>query len=207
MRLPATNGSPQDICVVQVKHARTALANLAKIFFEDPSSELTLIGATGTNGKTTLTYLCEAILKQANKSVGVIGTIEYRFAGDAIKASHTTPESTDLLKLLTTMKAKHVSHVAMEVSSHALNLHRVDSCAFDVGVLTNISHDHLDYHDSMADYKKAKSLLFELMSKQDDNKIKTAVINGDDKNCLDIANDSKKYKKLRTWDFWSKQRQ
>ena len=118
------------------------------------------MGITGTNGKTSTTYLLEAILASAGRRVGVIGTVNYRAGQKTWPAPVTTPESLDLQRLLRAMRADGVSHVCMEVSSHALDLHRVDRAAFDVGVFTNLSQDHLDYHRDLDDYFAAKSRLF-----------------------------------------------
>ncbi|MCL4503737.1 MAG: UDP-N-acetylmuramoyl-L-alanyl-D-glutamate--2,6-diaminopimelate ligase [Deltaproteobacteria bacterium] len=151
---------PSGITVVQVKQARLALAHLSAALYGHPSRELTLVGITGTNGKTSTTYLLEAILESAGHQVGVIGTVNYRALRKTWPAPVTTPESLDLQRLLRVMQSSGVSHVCMEVSSHALDLHRVDRAAFDVGVFTNLSQDHLDYHRDLDDYFAAKSRLF-----------------------------------------------
>jgi UDP-N-acetylmuramoyl-L-alanyl-D-glutamate--2,6-diaminopimelate ligase len=152
--------APAGVTVVRVAQARRALAHLSAAFYGHPSRELTLVGITGTNGKTSTAYLLEAILSRAGHSVGVLGTINYRAGQKTWPAPVTTPESLDLQRLLRAMRAQGVSHVCMEVSSHALDLHRVDRAAFDVGVFTNLSQDHLDYHRDLEDYFAAKSRLF-----------------------------------------------
>jgi UDP-N-acetylmuramoyl-L-alanyl-D-glutamate--2,6-diaminopimelate ligase len=151
---------PPGVTVVRVPQARLALAHLSATFFRHPSRELVLVGITGTNGKTTTTYLLEAILQHAGHRVGVVGTVNYRVAGHAWPAPVTTPESLDLQRLLRQMRTQGASHVFLEVSSHALDLRRVDCARFAAGVFTNLSQDHLDYHGDLDDYFKAKSRLF-----------------------------------------------
>lgn len=172
------NGFPQ-VTRLQVSDSRKALARLAINFFENPSKDFQLIGVTGTNGKTTTTLLLESILKIAGGSVGVIGTLGYRWADRQETASMTTPESLDLQRIFHEMNQDRITHVVMEVSSHALALGRVDGCLFNVGVYTNLSQDHLDFHSTMEDYFSTKSLLF-----RDDAAIKSpgfmSVINIDD---------------------------
>jgi UDP-N-acetylmuramoyl-L-alanyl-D-glutamate--2,6-diaminopimelate ligase len=154
------NEIPAGVTAVGVDRARLALAHLAAAFYGHPSRELTLVGITGTNGKTSTTYLLEAILSRAGRRVGVIGTVNYRAGDKTWPAPVTTPESLDLQRLLRAMRNEGVSHVCMEVSSHALDLNRVDRAAFDVGVFTNLSQDHLDYHRDLEDYFAVKSRLF-----------------------------------------------
>jgi UDP-N-acetylmuramyl-tripeptide synthetase len=138
--------------VVLVPDSRRALAALAARFHGLPSERLVIVGITGTNGKTTTAYLLERILQQAGFSVGVIGTITYRFGGQVRKAPVTTPESLDLQALLAEMVRSGVTHVVMEVSSHAIAMHRIAGCWLDVGVFTNLSQDHLDFHGDMQSY-------------------------------------------------------
>jgi UDP-N-acetylmuramoyl-L-alanyl-D-glutamate--2,6-diaminopimelate ligase len=151
---------PKGVTVVRVPQARLALAHLSAAFYDHPSRELTLVGITGTNGKTSTTYLLEAILNAAGRRVGVVGTVNYRVGDATWPAPVTTPESLDLQRLLREMRAQDVSHVFLEVSSHALDLRRVDCAAFNAGVFTNLSQDHLDYHRDLDDYFAAKSRLF-----------------------------------------------
>jgi UDP-N-acetylmuramoyl-L-alanyl-D-glutamate--2,6-diaminopimelate ligase len=143
-----------------VRDTRRALAPLATRFYGNPSAELTLVGVTGTNGKTSTTYLVESILQQAGREVGVIGTVEVRYAGERHRAINTTPESLELQRLLRAMRTRGVDAVAMEVSSHGLALGRVDGCRFAVGAITNLTQDHLDFHGTMEAYRDAKALLF-----------------------------------------------
>lgn len=146
---------------VVVPDTRRALAPISAAFFGQPSRELMLIGITGTNGKTSTTYLVESILQRAGRRVGVIGTVEVRYGRERLRAINTTPESLDLQRLLRTMRTAAVDAVAMEVSSHGLALGRVDGCRFVVAAITNLTQDHLDFHETMDAYAAAKELLFE----------------------------------------------
>ncbi len=165
---------------VEVPDSRRALASLAANFYGHPARELCLIGITGTNGKTTTSLLIESVLRRAGHSVGVLGTLAYRWADTLRKAPMTTPESLDLQALLREMRSDGVTHVVMEVSSHALSLGRVDGCRFDAAVFTNLSQDHLDFHGGMEDYFAAKSLLFTRYMRRDASRMGAAVINADD---------------------------
>jgi UDP-N-acetylmuramyl-tripeptide synthetase len=163
-----------------VPDSRLALAQLAAVFHGDPSAHMTLIGVTGTNGKTTVTYLVESMLTAAGLSAGVIGTNNCRYAGRISDTPVTTPESLDLQRMLADMRAEGVSHVVMEVSSHGIDLKRVASCRFDVGAFTNLTQDHLDYHGSMEDYWNCKRRFFtEHLSRRPKAAGSTAVINMD----------------------------
>jgi len=151
---------PPGVTVVRVPQARLALAHISAAFYDHPSRELTLVGVTGTNGKTSTTYLLEAILDAAGCRVGVVGTVNYRLGDEAWPAPVTTPESLDLQRLLREMRTRGATHVCLEVSSHALDLRRVDRAVFAAGVFTNLSQDHLDYHRDLDEYFAAKSRLF-----------------------------------------------
>src|SRR6185437_13333463 len=122
-----------------------------------PSRGLRVLGVTGTNGKTSTTYLLEAIARANGDRAGVIGTVEARIDGTVVPLHHTTPEATDLQALLARMRDQHVDTVAMEVSSHALDQHRVDGTHFAAVTFTNLTHDHLDYHPSVEAYFEAKA--------------------------------------------------
>lgn len=179
----------KDVCTLLVKDSRLALAKLASRFYNYPSQEVKLVGITGTNGKTTTAYLAESILKQAEKNVGIIGTIDYHYLEKTIKGINTTPESLDLQRILRNMVDRGVSHAVMEVTSHALDLRRVDGCSFDVVVFTNLSRDHLDYHHDMASYYKSKERLFTDLLEQS-VELPWVVINRDDqkgKSLVEIA--------------------
>tara|TARA_B100000315_G_scaffold235312_1_gene250127 strand:+ start:7285 stop:8772 length:1488 start_codon:yes stop_codon:yes gene_type:complete len=159
---------------VVVKDSRKALASLSADFFGHPSRELDIVGITGTNGKTTIAYLLESILQSAGKKTGVIGTINYRFGGKVKPAMQTTPESLDLQKMFREMADNKVDNCFLEVSSHSLMLDRVYNTDFSVGVFTNLTQDHLDFHHTEEDYFKAKEKLFL------EYKLKKAVVNVDD---------------------------
>lgn len=160
---------------VQVLDAREALAMLAANFYGHPSSQLKVIGITGTKGKTTITYILEEILKTAGHQPGVVGTVEYRWAGKQFSAERTTPEAPDIQKFLRQMVADGISHCLMEVSSHSLELKRVWGIGFDIAIFTNLSGEHLDYHQTMENYFEAKKKLFFLNHKR-----QASIVNIDD---------------------------
>ncbi|MFQ5721087.1 MAG: UDP-N-acetylmuramoyl-L-alanyl-D-glutamate--2,6-diaminopimelate ligase [Candidatus Aminicenantales bacterium] len=160
---------------IQTADARLALALCSANFYAHPSQKMKVVGITGTKGKTTVTYLLEAILNKAGYAPGVIGTISYRGPGVKIKAQRTTPEAPDLQRILSQMVDGGTTHCLIEVSSHALELKRVVGIGFDVAVFTNLSGEHLDYHHSMDNYFAAKKKLFYLNKKK-----RMAVINIDD---------------------------
>jgi UDP-N-acetylmuramoyl-L-alanyl-D-glutamate--2,6-diaminopimelate ligase len=146
--------------VVQVQHSSGALGMMASTFYDHPSRSLRLLGVTGTNGKTTTTYIIEAILQAAGKTVGVVGTVNYRYAGKQLPAPQTTPGAPQLQALLCDMVKADVSDVIMEVSSHALDQERVRGCEFAVSAFTNLSRDHYDYHGTEEAYFASKMRLF-----------------------------------------------
>ncbi len=146
-----------------VKDIRAALSKVSDTFYGSPSRRMTLVGVTGTNGKTTTTYLLESIFKEAGFTPGVIGTVNYRFNGKTFDAPHTTPQAPDLHRILKEMADSGVTHCVMEVSSHSLEQKRVADCAFSAGVFTNLTHDHLDYHKTMEEYFRCKSVLFRML--------------------------------------------
>lgn len=149
-----------DVPTLLVEDPRAALAIAAARFFGDPSTRFRLVGITGTNGKTTTAYLVESILRAAGHITGLIGTVETRVAGRREEAGRTTPESADLQALFARMLDRGVTAGVMEVSSHALDLHRVDGVRFAVAAFTNLSQDHLDYHGSLEEYYDVKRRLF-----------------------------------------------
>jgi UDP-N-acetylmuramoyl-L-alanyl-D-glutamate--2,6-diaminopimelate ligase len=153
---PARPGVPW----LTVPDAREALATASALFHHDPARALTLVGVTGTNGKTTTAFLIEAVLQAAGHRVGLLGTIAYRVAGRAVEAARTTPESSDLQGLFHQMVDAGCTHAVMEVSSHSLALKRVHGCEFSVAVFTNLTRDHLDFHGDMESYFEAKRRLF-----------------------------------------------
>jgi len=158
-----------------VPNTRRAMAQAAARFFGEPSQKLRLFGVTGTNGKTTTTYLIASILQAAGYKPGIVGTIGYLVGGRMQPAVHTTPEAVDLQRLLQEMVAAGQDSAALEVSSHALEQGRVEGCRFVCGVFTNLTRDHLDYHRTMEEYARAKRRLFEQLEPA-----AVAVVNGDD---------------------------
>jgi UDP-N-acetylmuramyl-tripeptide synthetase len=174
--------------IIQVPDSRMALADLAACFYHNPSEHMYLIGITGTNGKTTVAYLIESILLRAGFNVGVIGTINYRYANKAFPNPMTTPESLDLQRILSEMLQAGVTHIVMEASSHAMDLYRIKGCRFDVAVFTNLSQDHLDYHGDMQSYWSSKKRLFtEYLINGSQNDDAVAVINCDDARGKELA--------------------
>ncbi len=171
---------PSGMNQVIVPDVRQALARLSCAFYGDPSASLTLVGITGTNGKTTTSYLIESILAAARIPVGVMGTINYRYQNRIIPAPTTTPESLDLQKNLRAMREAGITHAILEVSSHALELERVRGCHFDVALFTNLTRDHLDYHGSMENYYRAKRRLFTEILEESGKGKKFSVVNLDD---------------------------
>ena len=157
-----------NIPVWYVKNSRQAIADLACTFYEHPSEKFKLIGVTGTNGKTTITYLVRSILEEAGMSVGIIGTNQ-NIIGDKVLVTQsttpTTPNALELQQLFDEMARNQADCVVMEVSSHALELERIRGCHFDVGVFTNLTQDHLDFHKTMENYLKAKAKLFDISDK------------------------------------------
>ena len=170
-----------EVPVILVTDSSRTLAMLADKFYDHPTSKFPLIGVTGTNGKTTVTYLLEKIYNQYRKKTGVIGTIQMKIDNKTYPVSNTTPDALELQKSFQLMLDEGVEQAVMEVSSHALDLGRVYGCDFDIAVFTNLSQDHLDFHKNIDDYLRAKSLLFaQLGNTYTNNKQKFAIINADD---------------------------
>ena len=158
---------------ILVPDSRYALARMAAVWYGEPAKKMTVVGVTGTNGKTTTTYLLKQILEQTlHVRVGLIGTNQNMIGDEILPAQRTTPESLQLQELLFHMACADCTHVVMEVSSHALMQHRTAGIDFAVGIFTNLTQDHLDYHDTMESYCDAKARLFQQCS--------VAVVNGDD---------------------------
>ena len=170
-----------DVSQVRVPDVRRAMGPISAAFYGRPADGMTVVGVTGTNGKTTTTFLLEAILRADGRTPGVIGTTGVRIDGRPQPFPRTTPEAPDLQRLVATMADEGVTAVAMEVSSHGLHQHRVDGIRYSVAVFTNLTQDHLDYHPSMEEYFLAKSRLFTpAMSDR-------AVVNLDDERGRDLA--------------------
>ena len=173
---------PDPLCMhagvikVVVPDSRKALAVMSSNYFGHPSKKLKFVGITGTNGKTTTSYLVKSILEAGKEKVGLIGTIEYAIGEQRIPATHTTPESLELNELYASMAKNQCTFVSMEVSSHALDQSRVYGLDFDVAVFTNLTQDHLDYHVTMDNYFHAKKKLFACLKPAG-----CAVINHDDR--------------------------
>ncbi len=159
-----------------VKDSRRALSMLSAAFFGNPSDFMHVTGITGTNGKTSVSFLCEAVGEQAGFMTGVIGTINYRWGGRIVPALQTTPESLDTQHILSQMKTRGCEYVFMEASSHGILQHRVDDVKFKSAVFTNLSPEHMDYHGDMEDYFNAKAILFEKLLDPSG----CAIINSDD---------------------------
>jgi UDP-N-acetylmuramoyl-L-alanyl-D-glutamate--2,6-diaminopimelate ligase len=172
---PGGPPTPSDTPIIIVDNTRRALALLADAFFGHPSKRLKLIGITGTNGKTTTSYLLKSVIEAAGHTAGLIGTIDYRVGEKVYPAPNTTPESLELQRLMSEMLAHGADHCVMEVSSHALALGRTVGCEFAAAGFTNLTQDHLDFHESMDAYFQAKLALFSSLSPES-----WAIINSDD---------------------------
>jgi UDP-N-acetylmuramoyl-L-alanyl-D-glutamate--2,6-diaminopimelate ligase len=186
------NTIPDDLIIhaqiakILVKDSRVALAELSKGLFNDPTNKLKLIGITGTNGKTTTSFILKNILQQAGNKTGLIGTIANYIGETKVDSKLTTPESNDLNLFFSEMIAQKCSHAVMEVSSHSLVLKRVYSLNFSVAVFTNITSDHLDFHNTFDEYLAAKKILFDNLPANS-----FAIINSDDQSSEKITKDSK----------------
>ena len=169
-----------DVTWLQVSDTREAMALAARNFYGNPSIEMPVVGITGTNGKTTTAFLIHHLLQCSLRRVGLLGTIHYLIGDETHDAPNTTPESLELHRLLREMRDADCRAAVMEVSSHGLAQHRVTGVSFDVGVFTNLTQDHLDYHGTMDEYFEAKKLLFDRMS-DDSEKQGAMIVNGDDR--------------------------
>lgn len=157
-RLP--EGRAENVCYLQVSNVRKVMAKMASVYNQNPTTGIPVIGVTGTNGKTTITYLLETILRQAGYAPAVFGTVEYRFGSVRLESTHTTPESLELMDLMGEFRRQGADAIVLEVSSHALEQHRVDGIDFDVAVFTNLTPEHLDYHQNLDNYFASKRRLF-----------------------------------------------
>lgn len=184
----------KDITSIQVGDTRKALALLANRYYDYPSRELTLIGITGTNGKTTVAYMLKSIFEEANKKVGLLTTVENIIDHQAVSSKMTTMESIDLQKAFTEMKACNTEVVIIEVSSHSLSLSRVDGCDFDMAIFTNISDEHFEIHHNFRNYLESKKKLFQsLGTSKKDLYQKKGIVNVDENyandflDCLEVG--------------------
>lgn len=177
---------PQNLTVIKVPDVKIAMQKIVPMFFDYPAQKMKVIGVTGTNGKTTTTYMLKKIFQATGKKTGVIGTIGALIDEEKLPLANTTPDVVGLQTIFEKMYEQKVEYVFMEVSSHAISLNRIAGIEFDVAVLTNITQDHLDFHKTFDSYIEAKSLLF---SNLQNNKTKTgiAVINEDDENAHKIV--------------------
>ena len=178
------------VTVIEVPDSRVSLAGVSANFYAHPTKELSLIGITGTNGKTTITYLLESIWRQEGLKPAVLGTIDYRYSGNKTQSLMTTPESLELMMMFREMRNSGVEIAAMEVSSHALDKKRVLGCHFDAAVFTNLTQDHLDYHGTIENYLNTKKTLFTDVLKNSEKERKFSVINLDDPYGDDIRKDA-----------------
>ncbi|WP_303722346.1 UDP-N-acetylmuramoyl-L-alanyl-D-glutamate--2,6-diaminopimelate ligase [Malonomonas rubra] len=172
-RWPAT--FLENVCYLQVANVRRTMALIASEYYRHPTAGIPVIGVTGTNGKTSITYLLEAVLRQAGYSPAVFGTIEYRFGNEKLESTHTTPESLELMQMMGKFRMQGADAIILEVSSHALEQHRVDGIEFDIAVFTNLTPEHLDYHQNLDNYFASKRRLFSELLGQG-----SAAINRDD---------------------------
>lgn len=176
--------------VLRIENTRAALAQLAAGWFDDPSDALTVIGVTGTDGKTTTSYLIEAMLTANGLATGLIGTVTIRVPGQPDRSAdrQTTPESLEVQRYLAELRAAGADAVVLEATSHGLETHRVDGCAFDFGVVTNVTHEHLDFHGSVENYRTAKAgLLRRVAAGLEQGKRGQCVLNFDDAGARSIA--------------------
>lgn len=181
-----------SVVKIVVNDSRIALAKISANYFGNPSKKMKMIGVTGTNGKTTVTYLLKQMLEASNEQnvkVGLIGTVSYFVGNQSFSASHTTPESLELHQLFYQMVENNCTHCVMEVSSHSLSQNRVYGIDFSVAVFTNLTQDHLDFHTSMEEYFKAKKILFDNLSEQS-----FSILNFDSSYGKKIAENSKSQK-------------
>lgn len=181
----------EDVCVIEVENTRKLAGPLAQAFFENPAEKLTIVGITGTNGKTTTATLVYQVLKACGKKVSLLGTVNKRILDDVLDSKLTTSDPIELAKDMKAMVDAGSEYLVMEVSSHALHQDRVAGIDFKVAAFTNLSHDHLDYHETLEEYAKAKKILFDNLPEES-----TAVVNIDDPQGLEMLKDCKANKSL-----------
>ena len=185
-----------DVAWAVVPHGRRALARLSANFYKRPAERLRVTGITGTNGKTTTTFILESILVAAGRKNALVGTVEYHLPGETLAAPHTTPESLELNQMFARALAHGATEAVMEVSSHALQQGRVFCIPFDVAVFSNLTQDHLDYHGTMAEYFAAKRILFAGCGTEPP---RAAVVNVDDEYGRKLAEFSRRRSELFTY--------
>ena len=165
----------KDIPVIHVDNTRKAMSQIAANFYKHPSLNMKIVGITGTNGKTSVCKLISHVIHNNNIRTGSLGTFGFSSPSGLVSTGFTTPESVDIHQMLSILKSANINHAVMEISSHALSMHRVDNLNVDIAVFTQLSHDHLDYHLNMENYFQSKLKLFKKLKKDD-----IAIINNDD---------------------------
>ncbi|HYI15616.1 MAG TPA: UDP-N-acetylmuramoyl-L-alanyl-D-glutamate--2,6-diaminopimelate ligase [Thermomicrobiales bacterium] len=179
--------------VVTTPDSRALLAQLATRYYRDPSSAMTVVGVTGTDGKTTTSHFIEAMCRYAGRSTGLIGTVVVRVGADTDlhESRQTTPESLHIQRYLAEMRGHRVDLAVVEATSHGLELHRLDGCRFDIGVVTNVTHEHLDFHGSIENYRRAKAGLFRrVAAARQIGKLGVVVVNADDEGARSLVPDA-----------------
>ena len=189
---PANIEELSNIVFIKTANCRLALADLSHRLYNYPSRDVKMIGVTGTNGKTTITFIIKSLLEAAGIKTGIIGTTGIFVGNEEIPATHTTPESLELCQHLALMREKKVEAIVMEVSSHALHQHRVRGVEFDAGIYTNLTHEHLDYHKTLDEYAAAKKRLFDMLPEDS-----LAVVNSDADYAEYMLKDCRSAKKIR----------
>jgi len=179
----------ENVTYLEVDNTMQATPIVAANYYNNPTKKIKLIGITGTNGKTTTSYILDSILKKDKLNSGIIGTIEISYNGITKSSSMTTPDSIELTKILSEMRDNEVNTVSMEVSSHALDRNRVDGCHFDAAIFTNLTQDHLDYHGSLENYFNSKKKLFTKLLEDSGKQGKLAIINVDDEYGLKLLDE------------------
>lgn len=187
-QIPDLNNS--EVCIIQTEHLMEALSEMLNAFYENPSDKLQLVGITGTNGKTTVATLCYQLFESLGYKTGLISTVENRMPGKFIPATHTTPDMISLYALLSEMVSKSCAYVFMEVSSHAIDQNRILGLNYRIGVFTNITQDHLDYHGTFLNYIHAKKKFFDGLTKKS-----TSLVNADDPNASVMLQNTKSERK------------
>ena len=180
------NYNHTEITLIRVQDTRIALAVLADNYYENPSRNLELIGITGTNGKTTIASLCFELFSQIGYASGLLSTVAIKYGNHKLQATHTTPDPLEINKHLSEMVILGISHCFMEVSSHGIHQKRIYGLNFRAGVFTNLTRDHLDYHETFSDYRDTKKSFFDMLPKS-----AFALVNGDDKNAAFMLQNTK----------------